>query len=242
MRKFLSTFAFAVAIFGTAVCLQAQRKTEVIVLATLHQYHATVKGYSFADLSKIIERAKPDILAVELTPSALRERTEQRTKQEYPKSIFPLIDKHRYQAVPLEPPDPLYSELVGLLKESSKDLQDNFPQKAEAFSLYSDSLYKYLFKIWDSPAAVNSGETDGQFEVKHAYQNALFGEREEKVWNGWNTHFLEQIVKTAHQKKGKRIVVTVGVEHAYWLRNHLRAESDIAYVNIDSILGRHPHR
>jgi hypothetical protein len=222
-------FAVLAIILAAAVTGLSQKRAEVVVLSTLHQFHSSVKGYSFDDLTNAIERIRPDILAVELTPDALKQRTEQKTKQEYPKSVFSLIDKHRYQTVALEPPEPLYSELVGSLRRSNVEIQEKFPAKAEAFSKYTDSLYAYLFKRWDSIAAVNSRETDGQFEVKHAYQNALFGETETSVWEAWNGFFLDQILKTAARNRGKRILVLVGVEHAYWLRDRLRAEKSVVY-------------
>ena len=238
MRNFLAGVTFSAVFFSAAVSVPAQARAEVLVLSTLHQFHSTVRGYSFEDLTKIVEGLKPDILAVELTPKDLESRVGQKTKLEYQKSIFPLIDKRKYQTVPLEPSEPLYSELVGLLRDSNNEIKEKFPSKAEAFSIYSDSLYSYLFGIWDSPEAVNSSETDGQFKVKHAYQNALFGSKEEKVWSEWNTLFLEQILKTAQENKGKRILVLVGVEHAYWLREHLRAESSIDHREPATFLGK----
>lgn len=194
----------------------AQSSSEVVVLATLHQFHETHKGYSFAQLSEIIEKIDPDILAVELTPDALKNRTVQKTKIEYQRTVFPLIDEHGYKAIPLEPPQPEYSRFIELLTESNKEVREKHPEKLEAFSVYSNQLYAYLFDKWTSPAAVNSPETDAMFEVKHRFQNALFGEKELTVWNGWNSFFLDQIIKTAKLSPGKRILVLVGVEHAYW--------------------------
>lgn len=68
-------------------------KTEVIVLATLHQFHDSVTGYDFGKLSEIIEALEPDVLAVELTPDDLTHRKTQKIKQEYQKSVFPLLYK-----------------------------------------------------------------------------------------------------------------------------------------------------
>jgi hypothetical protein len=91
---------------------QPPNRAQVIVLCTLHQFHETSPSYSFAELSRIVERLKPDVLAVELTPTDLASRREQKVEQEYHRSIFPLLDAHGYVAVPLEPPEPLFSQLV----------------------------------------------------------------------------------------------------------------------------------
>lgn len=214
------------------------KKSEIFILATLHQYHATSKYYSFETLSRIIEGLHPEILAVELTPTDLVSHKEQKTKQEYQKSIFPLIDKHKYLTVPLEPSEPDFTRLVSLIRESDKDLSEKSPGKADAFSKYVDSLYDYLFKTWDSPLSVNSNCTDALFEVKHNYQNAIYDDRQKQGWEGWNTHFLEKILETAQKNKGKRIVVTVGAEHAYWLREKLRANGSITLLEANELLGK----
>lgn len=216
--------------------LFAQKKTEVVILSTLHQFHATNANYSFEILSKTIETIKPDVLALELTPKDLQTGREQKVKLEYAKSVFPLIEKHKYKTVTLEPDEPLFTELINLLKESNKENQEKSPQKVEAFSIYSDALYDYLFKHWNSVKAVNSSETDALFEVKHNFQNSLFGEKEAKVWNDWNTHFLKQILNSAAQNNGKRILVLVGAEHSYWLRKNLRIKPEINLLEIQDFL------
>lgn len=231
------SFLLLFILVGVQVC-SAQRSAEVIVLSTLHQFHETQKGYSFADLTSLIERIDPDVLAVELTPDALKNRSEQKTKQEYPRSVFPLIDKHRYTTVPLEPAEPGFSRLIGILKESNAEIGKNAPQKQEAFRIYSNQLYEHLFAAWTDAAAVNSPETDAMFEVKHRFQNALFGEKEATVWNAWKSHFLAQITKAASKHRGRRILVLVGVELAYWLRARLRTASGIRYRDVQPFLRR----
>ncbi|MBX3266366.1 MAG: hypothetical protein KF831_06620 [Acidobacteria bacterium] len=237
MNRYLVVLSlFVVLIVGAPASSFAKGKSEVLVLGTLHQFHETTRGYSFADLSRIIETIKPDVLAVELTPDALENRTEQKTKQEYQRSVFSLMEKHGYSAVPMEPAEPEYSRLVGMLRESNTELREKAPQKSEAFSVYSNQLYEYLFAKWTSAAAVNSPETDALFEVKHEFQNALFGPKEEAAWNGWNSHFLKQIHAAAKKHPGKRILVLVGVEHTYWLRKELKASKEVRYVSLGRYL------
>ena len=213
-----------------AIAGQKSRQTEVAVLSTLHNFHQGSKYYPFETLARSVENLKPDVLAVELTASDLETRRTQKTKVEYQQSIFPLIDRHRYIAVPLEPGQPQFGELVSLVQRSEKTLRDASPQKAEAFTAYSDALYDYLFRTWKSPSDVNSRETDALFEVKHDFQNKLFGPEQKRGWDEWNQHFVERILAAADKYPARRIVVLVGVEHAYWLRNRLRANADIRFI------------
>jgi hypothetical protein len=210
--------------------------SEVIVLCTLHQLHEETPYYTYVDLSTEIERLHPDVLAVELTPADLKAKAEQKNKREYQNSVYPLLQRHNWTAVALEPEDPHRSELIGLLREAEESVRQASPQKDEAFQTYVDGFFKYLLSTWHSPADVNASWTDHLFAVKHRFQNTLYGSKEEQGWEGWNQHFLGQIVAAAKQNPGKRIVVLVGAEHGYWLREHLREQAGVDVLDTESLL------
>lgn len=210
------------------------KSAEVIVLSTLHQFHEQTEGYTFDDLSRIIEQLRPDVLAVELTMADIESRRDQSTKQEYQRSVFPLLEKHSYVIVPLEPSQPLFDELVGLFRNAQKELSEQNPDAAEAFGLYVDTLYEMLRERWTSPESVNSRATDILFESKHRFQSAIFGPMEDQAWERWNQHFLHQILVAADANPGARILVLVGAEHAYWLRAHLKL-SEVILLDVDHL-------
>ncbi len=209
---------------------------EIMVLSTLHQLHGEVSYYTYGHLSQIIESFSPDILAVELTPADLQERKTQKVKQEYQYSVYPLLDKLQTKVVPLEPSEPKFSELVQMAKRAQEDLQKRAPEAMEQFALYVNALYDVLLGWWRSPRDVNSAETDRHFEIKHKYQNALFGEYERKGWDLWNQHFLEQILAEVTKNTKGRMLVLVGAEHSYWLRRRLREQVDVQYLEAEAVL------
>lgn len=221
--------SLSIGLIGLSVCIpwlgtasaDDVAHADVIVLSTLHQLHDRYPGYSYQELSKIIERFDPDVLAVELTAEDLQSRREQPVKQEYQHSVFPLLDKHDYIVVPLEPPQPLYGELVSLIRQGQAELQERKPALVASFEIYTESLFQLLDIRWKSPADVNSPTTDVLFESKHRFQEALFGSAESRGWEEWNEHFLEKILDSARANPGKKILVLVGAEHAYWLRDRL---------------------
>jgi hypothetical protein len=206
------------------------------VLCTLHQFHEETPGYSYADLKDAIERLHPDILAVELTPTALAARTSQKIKREYQNAVYPLLDAHKWKAVAMEPEGELSSRLIAAIREAETSLAKEFPQKNEVAELYSDTLFSYLRARWHSAADVNSRWTDDSFAVKHAFQEKLYGPKEVEGWEGWNQHFLDRIMEAAKANPGKRIVVTVGAEHGYWLREHLRQQEGVKLVDTAAAL------
>jgi predicted MPP superfamily phosphohydrolase len=221
---------------SSTVSFAQKKKTQIFVLSALHQLHERTKFYSFETLSQIIEKQKPDVLAVELTASDLQTRKEQKTKQEYQRSVFPLLDKHKYTVVSLEPAEPKFSQIVTLVRESEKELREKSPEKGEAFSVYNRLLFDYLLKTWSSPLDVNSAQTDALLEVKHNYQNELFGDKQTQGWESWNRHFLEVILEAAQKYPGKKIVVLVGLEHSYWLRKELGNNKDVILLKAEQML------
>jgi hypothetical protein len=224
---------FAVAFTANSV---AREQTEVFVLSTLHQHHGKDNSYTFSELSEIVEGFHPDVIVVELTPADLESRKEQKTKQEYQNSIFPTADKLKARMVALEPEEPMFSELVGLIRASDSELREQHPDAADAFSQYVDSLYGYLFGYWKSASEVNSKQTDALFDVKHSFQNDLFGDKQKLGWEGWNTNFLEKILGAARANPGKRVIVIVGAEHSYWLRKKLREQEGVKLIEPGSVL------
>ena len=205
-------------------------RTEVVVLSTLHQLHGETRGYGYRALGCVIEALEPDVLAVELTPDALRKRADQRVKREYPEVVYPLLERRRYPAIALEPAEPEYSRLVAMFRNAEHEFATGSPQRDAAFDAYGEQLFAYLADHWDSPASVNSTTTDALFEVKHRYQDAVMPSAQAAAWKAWNAHFLDRIAAAAPAYRGRRMVVLAGAEHGYLLRDALRGRDDIVLV------------
>ncbi len=210
--------------------------SEILILSTLHHFHGDVDFYTYDHLAQIIKRFAPDVLACELTPEDLAARKPQNIKQEYQHSVYPLLDELACEVVPLEPGEPLYSELAGKMKAVNQAFMRDHPAAMEQFSLYVEALSDVLFGWWRSPADVNSAETDRHFEVKRRYQNALFGEEEAAEWERWNQHFLDQILAAAERHPKGRVLVLVGAEHSYWLRKRLRQQPGVHLLEAPAVL------
>jgi len=209
---------------------------EVVVLATLHQFHDRVDGYGFSDLSQLISDIAPDIIAVELTQADIESRCEQAVKQEYERSVFPLLGDHSFRLVPLEPDEPEFSELVAKNHHSIEVVSQSDAGKHEAFSDYVADLYSLLFELWDSPLAVNSSYTDAVFRGKHAVQDIVYGTEQTEAWERWNSHFASVVLSTVRDGHSSRLLVLVGVEHAYWLRERLSREPALRLLSVEDAL------
>jgi len=219
-----------------APAAMAAQPATVVVLDTLHQMHAQVPAYGNTTLGHAVEYLKPDVLCVELQPEDLATRPPEKNKQEYPSVIYPLIDRHHYRVYPLEPAEPLFGALLAPYRNNAVAFSTREPARAEAFGKYSEGLYAALQAHWTSAAAVNDEVTDTVFRAKHALQAALMGPAERDGWEAWNGHFLEVIQRAARENPGRRIVVTVGAEHGFWLREHLRGTAGVTLLDTPTAL------
>lgn len=237
MRSLLIPAALALACAGAPV-KPAHAKTEVVVLSTLHQLHAETPGYGFDALATAIEQLRPDALGVELTAADLASRRPQRVKQEYEKAILPAADRIRIPTFPLEPDEPEFSRLVGLMRGAEQRLDQTEPAKAAAVGGFQDALYAEIRPRWTSPAAVNGAPMDLVMAVKHRWQSEVVGPDEAAAWDGWNRVFLARILAAAKAHPGGRIVACVGLEHGYWLRRALADEPSVTLLDAAALLAR----
>lgn len=193
----------------------------ITVLSTLHQLHAELPGYSFQVLEEQLERLAPDILCLELMPSEVHSHAPRKIKVEYNEVILPFAERLGCQLYGMEPDEPEKTELVSRYNGLHEQVSRKKPEQTSAFSAYNEALYAFLLPYWTSPGRVNSETTDALFEVKHRFQEKIFGPLEQQLWNEWNSFFLQSILAADNEHQGKHIVATVGAEHRYWLRRAL---------------------
>lgn len=233
MRSLLTSLAALSVLVLPAAPGQAREAppAEVVVLGTLHRMHDEIPSYDFVQLERIIERLAPDVLCVELQPTDLETRPDEPNKQEYPRAIYPLIDRQRYRVYALEPAEPLFSQLLGPYVDASRRFADTQAEQSALFSAFVESTYAALKAYWKSPVEVNDELTDRVLRAKHDLQGALVGPGEIEGWERWNQHFLDVIETAALENPGRRVLVLVGAEHAYWLRAHLASSEHLRLVD-----------
>ena len=128
------------------------------------------------------------------------------------------------------------SGILGPYMQANRLFGEAQPQAAAAFSAHAQSLYAPLRAYWTTAARVNDGVTDLQMRAKHALQEALVGDGERAGWDAWNGHFLEVVERAAAENPGRRIVVLVGAEHGYWLRERLARRPGIRLLDTAALL------
>ena len=211
-------------------------KTEIVLLGVLHNFHNNVDCYDLNALEKLIASIKPSVICVELDDDEVKNRKEQPYKIEY-QSIFSYADSNNIEIVGIDPQEPLYSELVEPYNDNQKDFPERAPEACRVLEIQQSQLYDFLInEYWTKLSNVHSSQTEDFLNLKHRFQEALMGPAEKDGWDRFNKYYVEQIISVANENQGKRILVTIGIEHIYWLRNYLRDHSDYSLPRIDCFI------
>jgi len=231
-------FLLGVLLSGVMLAAQAapREPAEVAVLAALHRMHAEVPAYPASALEAAILRLDPAVLCIEVRPDRFAQRAQEANKIEYPEVVYPLLRARPYRVYPMETDSPRFEDILGPYMAASRAFSETQPRAAAAFSDYGKAMYAALRAYWTSPARVNDAVTDQHMRAKHALQEALGGEGERAGWDAWNRQFLAVIERAAGESPGKRIVVVVGAEHGYWLREHLAHSPGIRLLDTAALL------
>jgi hypothetical protein len=216
-----------------AAAQQSAAPSEVFVLATLYGRHASTPAYGHAELRGLIERIRPDVVVLDVSPRELREQTVAASKREYPEVIFPLVRQHRYRAYAGEPDEPEFSTIVGQLSRALASFRSEQPALAAADREYERAIFSALAQSWRTPADVNGALTDQLLAARRAYQDGVAGAQVGDAWRRWNAHAVSTVVRAHRENPGKRILVLVGVENCPRLRADLAGVPGLRLVDME---------
>ena len=137
----------------------------------------------------------------------------------------------------MDPEEPLYTELVSPYIENQRKFKDEQPEKQSVLEIQQSQLYDFLInEHWKTPREVQSQITHTLMDLKHRFQEELLGEKEKKGWNRFNEYYLDQITKISEEYQDKRILVTIGIEHVYWLQKELRKISNLEVIDASTVI------
>jgi hypothetical protein len=210
--------------------------TKIVILGVLHSFHNQVPSFSLEHLQSAIEKIKPDVLCVELMQSEVISDKKQSYKIEY-NVILPYAKKNSVKVVGLDPEEPLFSKMVDSYIENQKGFAKRSPSESKIQDIYQTQLFDFLIKEhWTSIDKTQSVITNTLFQLKHRFQEELMGQEEKNGWNKFNEYYANIISTEAKKNPGKIVLVTIGLEHVYWLKTNLGKDAAFTLVDTESLL------
>jgi Xaa-Pro aminopeptidase len=231
----------------------AGKKTEVLMIGTIHSAHRTSKRFSLNVLRGMLRNAKPDLVLTEIAPNrldaALREYratgtiVEPRVVRfpEYVDVLFPLTRELSFTIVPTAGwSKPMDAYRTAALKRIEAD-----PARRAEWLEHSRATAKGDSLTArggaDDPRFVNSAAYDViQTEALEPYDRLFNAELGPGGWTNINRAHFANIARAldAHRGEGRRVVITYGAGHRAWMLRELRKRSDVVLLDVDPFIPR----
>lgn len=240
MKKSFRLLSFTL-LFALACGTKAQDKTDVLVVATIHNNHAVSK-YSYNDLLRILDTYKPDLICVEIRPVDFRTGT--------------LYLREMTLAT-------LYGDLNGIKVEPIDWWDDKDNDRIIRDSLSKQDYYIGLLSKQDSlikndPDIQAFNKKYGENVYKNNQLDVLFWngtEYSDYNWHNYkisldvfgdspfNLHYITRNRNMLHlineaivRNKSRRVVILTGGEHKRFFDDSLQVQQNIRNLSLDNIL------
>jgi hypothetical protein len=231
----------------------AGKKTEVLMIGTIHGAHKTSTSFSLDVLRGMLRNAKPDLVLTEIAPNrfdaALREFratgmiTEPRVARfpEYVDVLFPLTRELSFNIVPTAGwSKPMDAYRTAALKRIEAD-----PTRRAEWIEYTRATTKGDSLTArggaDDPRFMNSDAYDSIQTAAHEPYDRLFNaELGPGGWTNINRAHFANIARAldAHRGEGRRVVITYGAGHREWMMRELRKRSDVVLLDVGAFVPR----
>jgi hypothetical protein len=209
--------------------------SKIAVLGVLHNLHHQIPIFSLEKLGEALRKLSPDCFLVELKPSELSD-SDHPYKVEY-SVILPFAQDKGIHVEAMDPEEPVYSEIADAYQNNQAEFKTRSAVEYSTLSLTAEKFLEYLVEDhWKTLAETQSALTHSLFDLKHRIQESVLGDREKEGWDRMNAHYLEKISSVAASGNHRFLLVTVGIEHVYWLKRELSKQKQFEIIDLDEIL------
>jgi hypothetical protein len=231
---------------------EEKRKTEVLVLGTIHGEHLTDSLYNIAFLDRLIREINPDFILAEIPPDRFTEAMDGFRKDdslseprvlrfpEYVDVVFPLTKEMGFEIIPTAGwTAPMAKERSQKLRAISKDTARTTDWEAYvAADHLTDSLMDATGNPND-PYFIHSHKYDSIQDIGLQIYNKQFNV--ELGLGGWENiniaHYwnIEKALEK-YRYQGKRMLIIYGAGHKGWFLRELRKRDDINLLDMHPFL------
>ncbi len=230
---------------------RGSRKTQVIMIGTIHGAHRTSERFSTDVLRRLLRAIRPDLVLTEIPPNrfaqAMHEfRTTGRIVEprvvrfpEYVDVLFPLTRELSFTIVPTagwtRPMDAFRTAALARI-QGDTSRREEWREYRTAVAL-ADSIV--AARGADDPYYVNSTAYDSVQTAAHEPYNRLFNaELGPGGWDNINRSHFRLIADALDgvRGEGRRVVITYGAGHREWFMRALRKRDDVALLEVGPYL------
>lgn len=227
--------------------------TEVAVMGMIHSGHLASQSWGLPQVEETIRNFQPDVICTEIAPDRweridrdLRERgaIEDPRVLRFPEYKDLILRLSLEMGFTVEPCAGWTQEMSDLrntrIAEYNREDRWAGPREEWAARLAAlRSTYGAIPPAPDDPGYIHSDAYDsrqkGELVLRDEYQNDMVGPG---GWRNINVEHYRNVDMVIHKHRGKRILVTFGGGHKYWLLDQLRERGDIEVLEVGGFLPR----
>lgn len=229
---------FSLSLFLILPFLHAN-KSELLVLGTIHQMHATNPNYSYQDVLNIVHTYNPDVICVEIPEFYFRKQAYLKEmmlasiygfdngKKVYPIDWFQLSGDAR-------------TERIEYMKTDSYILNEAEEKKRkEASQIIKDFEKKYSNYIAEnkSYSFFNGREYNDYIRESYNIMISVYGDSPMNLYsekrNSQMVSLIDEVIKENTEKK---IIVLTGAEHKYYFDDFFSGQEDVTLIQLEDVL------
>ncbi len=227
-RRFFLTLALAFALPAMASAKQSE-PSEVMVVASIHGYHAQSATFTYDDLYRLVAAFRPDAVGVEIRQSDLAQPDEVLARS-YPKEMIDLARQYGEKSFGFDwlgddvPPAPLpanwwreNSRIFALQKAFGEDAEMS-DERNPLKQRHTEMGQRQLQIVADATAAqLADGRYDEISEARYAVFDVMtLGTPYEalaRFYRQRDAKIAENVLAYVRANRGQRIVIVTGADH-----------------------------
>ncbi len=212
--------------------------TELVIIGTIHIGRETSPQY--ADfLTRAFDGIKPEFILTEIAGYEREDNRLADVKPEYPEIIFPYAEKHNIEVIGVLPDEEQRNKMEQAKAAVMAQIENNQWMRMiwEYASQWEDVAYGRILSMLENLVSMERLQMP-EVDVLHfsAWFDSLskyFPEYLE-LWNQWNALILNNVQDVIKTHNGKRLILTIGQAHKYWLTEKLSGQPGISVYDLIS--------
>jgi len=231
-----------------------ENPNSVIVMGMIHSKHRQKGPFDLDHLKDLIRKVQPDYVLTEIPPDRLEEATRQfketgkitesrvRVFPEYTDALFPLTKEMDFEIIPCAA---WTTEMNDSRRATLAKLRQTHAKQTAEMNAAQQNAGRNIATLGDpnDPVTIHTQQYDDFVKIGMGpydrHFNDLIGD------GGWENinkaHYgLIEKALNKHSGEGKRVLITFGSWHKYYIKEQLRKRSDIKLVSMSEFLKNQP--
>ncbi|HEY4724253.1 MAG TPA: hypothetical protein VII92_20525 [Anaerolineae bacterium] len=183
-------------------------RTPIAVLGTLAEFHREPIPYDLGALVRLVNRLRPDLLCLDMTPDQWQRRDFAELPPEYREGLLPLAHQTDIVVVP-----------IGEKRSLEEPTASGW--RGRIIAVLRKAL-AYLQRTSPGPAAINEGWRHHVADTLYSTIAWFAGDDAHRAWQAHTAHLTQQVLEIARRDPGCRVLVVVNVRHCHHIRAALK--------------------